>query len=50
MCLDYGGNGVGSCLERVEAERSGWRPNEWIRVETNNGLKIPLNKISNEKS
>ena len=33
--LDYGGNGVGSCLERVEAKRSGWRPNEWIRVETN---------------
>lgn len=25
VCLDYGGNDVGSCLERVETERSGWR-------------------------
>ena len=26
VCLRYGEDGVGSCLERVGAERSGWRP------------------------
>ena len=25
VCLGHGGNDVGSCLERVGAEKSGWR-------------------------
>ena len=40
----------GVILERVGAERSGWRPNEWIRVETNRQWIDELTVYDNNRS